>query len=274
MNRYGFTLVELLVASLVMGILGLALISMLRGDSRFAAQQNAMVGARRTARGALNVLTPELRLVSGGGLVAVSKDSVRVRVPYAFGMVCGTASNGRTHISLLPADSAAFASAELGGVAWRSTSGTYAFITGLSAGNASSSICVEDSIRIVPDGREIYVTPSVAAQVAVGTIVYLYQTVTYRFAASTTLPGRRALWRQAGSAAAQEMVSPFDSSAQFRCLTGASLVAESCPPAGGLSAVRGIQVHLVGASEYAPEGRSAPETYDLTTDIPFVNALQ
>jgi prepilin-type N-terminal cleavage/methylation domain-containing protein len=273
MNRNGFTLVELLVASVVMGILALALIGMLRGDSRFAAQQNAMVSARRTARGALNVMTPELRLVSDGGLVAASPDSVRVRVPYGFGMVCRTnPSDSHQHISQLPADSAMYAAATASGVAWRSDAGTYTFVSGISTSKATQLLCVQDSIRIVPGGREIYLTPPLP--VAIGTIVYLYQTVTYRFAPSTTLPGRRALWRQAGTAAAQEMVSPFDASAQFRCLTGTGLLAVTCPPAGGLSTVRGIQVRLVGASEYAPEGRSAPETYDLTTDIPFVNGLQ
>jgi prepilin-type N-terminal cleavage/methylation domain-containing protein len=273
MNRHGFTLVELLVASIVMGILGLALISMLRGDSRFAAQQDAKVSARRTARGALNVMMPELRLVSGGGLVAASDDSVRVQVPYAFGMVCASnSSNGRTHISLLPADSVAYAAAQPSGLAWLSATGTYTFVSGISVGNPSNPLCAQDSIRVVTGGQLIYVLPTLAAPV--GSIAYLYQTVTYRFAPSTMLPGRRALWRQAGTAAAQEMVSPFDSTAGFRCLIGDDLVAVDCPPVGGLSTVRGIEVHLVGASEYPPEGRSAPETFDLTTDISFVNGLQ
>jgi hypothetical protein len=187
--------------------------------------------------------------------------------------VCRTnSSNSHQHVSLLPADSTMYATAVAEGAAWRSGTGTYTFVAGITTAKATQALCVQDSIRIVPGGSEIYVAPPLSA--AIGTVIYLYQTVTYRFASSATLPGRKALWRQAGSAAAQEMVSPFDSSAQFRCLTGAGLVAVTCPPGGGLSAVRGIEVLLVGASEYVPEGRSAPETYNLTTDIPFVNGLQ
>jgi prepilin-type N-terminal cleavage/methylation domain-containing protein len=273
MNRRGFTLVELLVGSVLVGILGIALINILQGDSRFASRQDAMVSARRTARGGLNVMAPELRMVSDGGVVAVAPDSVTIRVPYAFGVVCRISSgSGYSHASIVPADSLAYASAQLGGVAWRSSSaGTYAFVAGVSVGAPMSAQCVQDSIRIVPGGQEITLSPALAAPV--GSVFYLYQTVTYRFAPSVTLPGRVALWRQAGAAAAQEMVSPFDSTTGFRCLVGGSLSPVNCPPGGGVSTVRGLQLHLVGASERAPEGKSAPETFDLTTDVPFVNAL-
>ena len=273
MNRRGFTLVELLVGSMVMAILGTALVRMLISDSRFASRQEAMVSARRAARGALNVMAPELRMVSNGGVIAVSRDSVRVRVPYGFGMICRpNVSEMRTHASLLPPDSLAYASAQAEGVAWRSAAGTYVFVSGVSVGTQSSSLCAADSIRVVPGGKAIYISPSIAAPV--GSVFYLYQTVTYRFAPSSTLPGRVALWRRAGAAAAQEMVSPFDTTAGFRCLIGGGLVPVNCPPVGGVGVMRGIQLRLVGASERTPEGRATPERFDLTTSLPFVNGLQ
>jgi hypothetical protein len=145
------------------------------------------------------------------------------------------------------------------------------FAGGITVGAPSPSLCSSDSIRVVPSGIAITISPSIAAPV--GSILYLYQTVTYRFAASGVLPGRTGLWRQAGTAAAQEMISPFDSTAGFRCLVGARLLPVDCLPAGGADSVRGIELRLIGASEHAAQGRTTPERFDLTTSIPFVNRL-
>jgi prepilin-type N-terminal cleavage/methylation domain-containing protein len=275
MTRRGFTLVELLVAAVVMGILATALVRMLVSDSQFASQQDAMVGARRAARGALNVIAPELRMVTRDGLLAASRDSVRVRMPYAFGMTCrSTSSPAYTHASLLPYDSLSYANAQLGGVAWRDwrdTTGTYTFVSVTSVSSASPSQCPSDSIRVVPGGRAIRISPVLTAPV--GSVFYLYQNITYRFAASTALPGRIGLWRRAGTATAQELLSPFDTSAGFRCLVGSALTPVTCPPVGGVSTVRGIELRLVGASEKAAEGKAVPERFDLITKIPFLNGL-
>jgi prepilin-type N-terminal cleavage/methylation domain-containing protein len=271
MTRRGFTLTEMLVATVVMAILGSALVRMLLSNSRFATRQEAMVSARRTARAAMNVTAAELRMVSGGGLVAASRDSLRVRLPYAFGVICRTASSWR-HASLLPADSLGYASATAPGMAWRASTGTYTGFVSVSVRAPSTPRCPNDSIRVVPGGRAIEFSPVTAAPV--GSIFYLYQTVTYRFAASSMLPGRLGLWRQAGSAAAEELVTPFDTSAGFRCLVGAGLLPENCPPVGGLSSVRGIELRLIGASEYPPQMEQEPKQFDLITRVPFVNGLK
>lgn len=275
MTQRGFTLVELLVAAMVMAVLGSALVRMLVSDSEFASQQDAMVGARRTARGALNVVAPELRMVGRDGLLAATRDSIRLRVPYAFGIIC-TGGKGDNNIALLPPDSLQFASAQPAGLAWhdwKDTTGTYNFVSNISVSSVSNSRCPADSIPIQPGAPLLKVGPKISAA-PVGSVFYLYQEVTYRFGTSTTLPGRVALWRQVGTATAQELLSPFDSSAKFRCLVGASLRSVDCPPAGGLGTVRGVELRLVGASERAPEGRTAPEQFDLTAKIPFVNWQQ
>ena len=58
-----------------------------------------------------------------GGLAAAAQDSVTVRVPYAFGMLCG--GTGVTTASLLPADSLTYATALPDSVAIRTGSGAY-----------------------------------------------------------------------------------------------------------------------------------------------------
>lgn len=86
MTRRGVTLVELLVTLLVLGFLGTALARLMISNSRFVSKQEALLEARQTARAAMNVMLPELRMVSDGGLVAADPDSVTVRVPYVFGI--------------------------------------------------------------------------------------------------------------------------------------------------------------------------------------------
>src|SRR5205085_1900782 len=46
--------------------------------------------------------------------------------------------------------------------------------------------------------------------------VMLYQTITYRFAASSLFPGQIGLFRQVGGGTAEELMAPFASSARFR----------------------------------------------------------
>jgi hypothetical protein len=246
MNRRGFTLVELL-----------------------------MLNARQTARSALNLMDRELRMVSDSGIIAVTPDSVVLRVPYVFGVTCDLVSNARI-VSLVPTDSVTYASAVVGGLAWLDpTIGQYRALDGISvAAYADSTPCRTDSIRVVPGGWLVAVSglpPGKPSSPDSADIAYLYQIITYRFGASADLPGRRALWRRVGSAAAAEIAAPFDTSARFRCLVGAQLAPQTCPPSGSPGIVRGLEVRLIGASAEVPEGRAAPEKFALITRIPFLN---
>ncbi len=266
--RRGFTLVELLIAMVVTAILGTALVRMLISDSRFVSRQDAMVNARATARAAMNAIVPELRMVTDSGLVAAAAESVVVRVPYAFGMACQS-SGSATFASLVPSDSLAYATAVLSGLAWRTDSGAYTAVTGISvAGTSVTSYCDQDSIRQVPGGQLIQITPVTA--VPSGNLFYLYQTVRYRFSASSEVPGAVGLWRKRGSDPYEEIVTPFDASARFAFLVGPNLVLSETPP-GDLETVRGLELRLVGASETAPQGKTQPETFALVTRVPFMN---
>lgn len=273
MSRRGFTLVELLIATIVAGILGTALARLLVNDSKFVARQEAMLSARSTARTAMNWLATELRMIADSGLIAASGNSVTLRVPYAFGVICERSSN-LLLVSLMPTDSLTYATAVADGLAWRRSTGQYQTIPGVGVSTSTDdSVCTADSVRIMPDGQLVGLsgTPAGAPhQPPVGSIGYLYQMVTYQFAASTDLPGRIALWRQAGSAANEELVAPFDASAGFGFLVGSSLDALDSPPAN-LETVSGLELRLVGASEFTPRGASGPQTFELTTQLRFVN---
>ena len=273
MPSRGFTLVEIMIAMVVLTILGTALTQMLLSDSRFVARQEAMLDARQSSRAAMNIMTVELRLVADNGLVAATPESVTVQLPYAFGMTCQGGATTMT-ASLVPTDSLMYAMAVADGFAWRSNAGTYTTVSGVTVTSSSNSAaCTGDSIRTLPGGALIDIGGIPGGQMPPsGLLFYLYQTVTYRFAPSTDLPGRMALWRRAGGTD-EELVAPFDSTAGFGCLTGPNLQVETCPPGGGLTAVRGLELRLVGASTTIPSGTNKPEIFDLVTHVPFLNKV-
>ena len=278
-RRPGFSLAELTVAMLIGGIIGIALARLIINQSRFVAMQDAMMRARSGARAALNVLSGELRAVTDSGLVQAGRDSITVRVPYAFGVACQQISNWII-ISLLPTDSALYSASSATGYAWRDSTGAFRFIAQAAViARLNPSYCSPPSPSITTlsatgwaaNTAAIWPSAGSPPPPPVGAVVYLYQTIRYAFAASDEIPGRRALWRTVVSTGTRdELVAPFDSSAKFQFLVGGAYALQSAPPAV-LDSVRGVRVKLVGASETVPQGRSQPVTFDLTTDILFRN---
>jgi prepilin-type N-terminal cleavage/methylation domain-containing protein len=267
MQHRGFTLIELLIAIIMLAVLATALTRILLSDSRFVSQQEALLTARQTARAAMNVMNVELRMVSDSGLLAASADSVYFRSPYAFGMAC-RASAGERIISLMPTDSAMYASATPSGIARRTAAG-FSFHPGLAVTTSTNTAaCTADSIRVVPDGFLVGVTPDTAAQS--GEIVYLYQDVTFRYMASSDMPGRIGLWRRVGLGAYEELAAPFDSTARFRFLVGQNLQRMDTPPVD-LTTVTGLELSIVAQSYEAPRGRSDYQTFDLPVQVVFMN---
>ncbi len=278
MNRRGFTLTELIIAAVVMAILGAALARILLNNSRFVSRQEAMMEARATARAAMQVMVAELHMVGDGGLLAASRDSVALRVPYAFGMLCRTTGSNTT-ASLMPYDSLMFASAAPDSIAIRNdTTGLYTTlrVTSLSAAPTAGN-CTADSIRVVPGGRLTGLTITGGGGTARSKLLfYLSQSVTYKFMTSVDVPGRRGLWRRVGTGAYEELAAPFDTAATFAFLRGPLMQVSTTAPTSAASSrdsVRGLELRLTGASINPPQGASAPQTFDLRTRVAFMNKV-
>ena len=279
-RRRGFSLIELMIALLIAGIIGIALTQLLVNQSRFISNQNGMVRARGSARAGLNVITQELHVVSWGGLLQASPDSITLRVPYAFGIACSQPSGGWQAVLLMPYDSANYATASLRGYVWRDQIGTLQTVEPATLVNGASSDCSGLTPPIpavgstLPIGTKyIRLNPnSVSPPTPAGAPVMLFQRVRYELAPSVEIPGRIALWRtQLDGGTCEELVAPFDTAnTSFAFLVGNGLVHQATVPAA-LDSVRGIRLRLVGESEDTPEGRTAPSRFDLTTDIVFVN---
>ena len=226
------------------------------------------MNARQVSRAGMNVLIAEIKMVSDSGMVSATADSITVRVPYAFGMACQT-SGGLTYMSMAPPDSLVYAAATATGMAWRNASGSYSRVTGITVGTTTDSTqCVADGISSVPGGGFRTISPATA--IPSGSIVYLYQNLTYRFFDSGEFPGRIGLWRRAGAGSYEELVAPFDTLAGFGFLLTESLIPSDTVPAN-LDLIYGIELRLVGESDRPAQGESEPSEFPFITRVPFQN---
>lgn len=91
-DRGGFTLVELLVVVVLGGIVLMAALQTLITNQRTYTAQNAVITGQQSTRMAMEVLFNELREMSpsGGDILAMGSDSVRVRLMRKFSLVCET----------------------------------------------------------------------------------------------------------------------------------------------------------------------------------------
>ena len=289
--RRGMTLAELLVALLLMGIIGMVFTKLLVAQGRFFNNQFGQRSARAVARAPMNLLFSELRMLQDqGALAAAQADGKRitVKVPYRFGVVCGSAG-GATVAAMLPADSAL--STTYAGWAWRAVDESY---TEVVASNPQGA----DSLRDVTDlageatctaarihkpvvtltgggtrtGRVLELRPA-SAGAPVMSPVYLWQYVAYEFKASTAYPGRVGLYRieADGTASPKEMelMAPFDTSARFRFFVPNVDTSRVTVPAT-LSEVRGLELVLNGSAASAASS-SGPAVNRLNTAVFFKN---
>ena len=283
--RRGFTLVELLISLIVTAIIGTALVRMVVSQARFMDQQEAWREARSVSRSGINRLFSDLRSVdAAGGMVAAAAggQDFTVRVPYAFGVLCGSAANVYT-LSLLPVDANLFAEAGFTGFAIRSATGTYSYhpsnVLNLAGTAALCQNGLYDSIHTVqsingsPAGRVVNVTRTAGAILPAplrGSIVYLYRNVRYEFKASVAIPGRTALWRTLVTPnTTEELAAPFNATARVNFYNLNATPAQAAVPA--LGNIRGLELQLNGMSERTPSGSAAPKTANLTTSVFFEN---
>lgn len=287
--RRGFTLIEIITALTILAIIGTAMVRLIISQSSFTEKQMAMRNARTVSRNAMNIMLTDLRMVQdNGGLVGANPDSITVRVPMAFGLLCSTAGGGAT-MALLPVDSAMTALGRYDGWAVRDSVGeTYSYkdantpvaLSSLSTGTTTTCTDSVAGPGIFPvtygtrTGRIISVTESAAGPASPGWPVFLYQVVTYRFEPSSAFSGRTGLFRKIktgnNSVSSDEIIAPFDTSAKFRYYVANADTAQSAVPAD-LNTVRGLQLYLAGSSARSTAGNANAKTATLVTGVFFKN---
>jgi prepilin-type N-terminal cleavage/methylation domain-containing protein len=282
--RRGFTLIELLVSMVIVAIIGAAFTKLLASQSRYFDQQTNIRKARSVARNSMNVLLSDLRMVQDrGGIESAAADgkTVVIKVPYRFGLVCGTNASTTT-VSMLPTDSSAVAMAQYAGFAWRdSLTATYTVVPTTHAPVASSSpdVCTgngggQANLRTYSlsgrTGDILDLKSDASSSAQVGSPVFMYQRITYTFANSTKFPGFLGLWRNVDGAAPEELLAPFDGSAAFRFFaTGADTSVVSPPD---VSTIVGLDLVLnATSSRVVSDNVSSHSMSTVRTSVFFKN---
>ena len=286
-RRAGYTMIELLIAIMILGIIATAMTRLMVTQANFTSGQSALRGARSVSRDAYNILMTDLRMVQDtGGLTYAKPDSIRVRVPMAWGLVCATTATYTT-VSLVPFDSALFALGTYGGTAYRdTTSGVFQWFPAVSgdviANEPTATVCTDTvalSVGIFTQsylgrlGTQKRVKRMVGAPV--GTPMFIYQEILYAFDASAAYPGKgRGLWRTVtGTGAAptwtrDEIIAPFDTSARFKFYVYNQDTSQVGVPAQ-INTIRGLDLLLNGLSIRAPSGGTTQKLSKVTTAVFF-----
>ncbi len=101
-GRRGFTLVELLVVTVLGALVVMASLQVLITNQRTFTAQNAEIQGQQALRAAMDVLTAELREVSasGGDILAMAEDSVKVRLMRKLAIACqvDTTNSGNPYV--------------------------------------------------------------------------------------------------------------------------------------------------------------------------------
>ena len=286
-RRSGYTMIELLIAIMILGIIATAMTRLMVTQANFTSAQSALRGARSVSRDAYNILMTDLRMVQDtGGLTYAKPDSIRVRVPMAWGLVCATTATYTT-VSLVPYDSALFALGTYGGTAYRDTTfGTfqwYPVVAGDVIANEPTAAVCTDTVALAVGiftqsylgrlGTQKRVKRMVGAPV--GTPMFIYQEILYAFDASAAYPGKgKGLWRTVtGTGAAStwtrdEIIAPFYTSARFKFYVFNQDTSQFTVPAQ-ISSIRGLDLVLNGLSIRPPSGGTTQKIAKVTTAVFF-----
>ncbi len=290
--RRGFTIMEVITALVIIGILGLAMTKLILGQTRGFQNQLGGRRARAAARSAMNILITDLRMTQDfGGVVAASADNRRivVNVPVVFGIVCEV-NAANVVLSLIGADTFQVASSKYGGYAVRIPSTQ---VYGYSAAGSSDTVvsvsagrCHGGGVNIFADtgsiagraGRVVQASPAPPAGAVVGAPAFVYQQVVYAFRTSTAFPGRLGLYRtiagRSGSdTLTEELIAPFGDSAKFGYFVSPFPTRDSAvyTVPGNLNNIRGFRIKLPAESADTTPGRTTPQRTFTSTAVFFKN---
>jgi prepilin-type N-terminal cleavage/methylation domain-containing protein len=274
------TLIELIVGMAILGVIAGALVKMLTIQGRFAETTTAMRDSRSVSRDAYNIMMTDLRMVQDTLAIQVAvPDTITIRVPYAYGIVCGTTA-GVSTVSLLPPDSAMYAMATYGGVSYRdSATGVFQFLpkggSDLIAPGVGT-VCTDSIVGPGVDsvifkgrgGRTVTVKPALSAALP-GNPMFLWQEITYAFGPSNAYPTGRGLYRIVkGSGVTDEIIAPFDTSAHFRFYVLNNDQSQVDPPSN-INTIRGLDLRLNALSPRIPSGSTVPKATNIRTAVYF-----
>lgn len=285
-RRSGFSLAEVMIALVVLGVVAGGMTKVLLNQNRFFDKMQNLRAARSVARNSMNVLLNDLRMAQDSGSVdSVTADGklMRLLVPYRYGLVCGTSGNITT-VSMVPIDSGTLATSVYIGFAYRNAAGRYVNVfpsnpltsdipaaasdptvcTGSGAGQAQiGTVSVSGRAGSILDLR----APAASGATALSP-VFLFQRVTYSFRSSGVYAGKLGLWRNVQGGTNEEIMAPFDDASMFRYYQAGDDTARTTVPA--LSDIRGVDIILSAVSPRSQSNASTSPS-KMVTSVFFKN---
>jgi prepilin-type N-terminal cleavage/methylation domain-containing protein len=275
-GRAGFTLIELMVALVIMGLLTTALWQIVRSQSAFVASETQREDAQDNARAALDVLTGDLRAALPRGVIRAGDAELELALPKAWGVACGggSATSLTAVFPSLPTDvfirstaSGLLVNTSAGNVPdWTpraAVGGGRGFVSASAAVNLAAAPCTGMGAQGV--GLLAYQFTGTNFPVATaGQVVMLYQLVRYDVAQSD---GKWWLRRSTGMDDTGTTFTmtplagpiPAQDSLRFTYYTGATGVLQSPAPGTDvaiLDSLSRIKVKVVTQSSGQYQGRS------------------
>lgn len=274
-RRGGFTLVELMVALVISGILMTVVFQMLTGQTRVSAAQSGREEAQQNVRGALEIISSELRATIPGAILETTDESITFMQPRAWGILCAQPSL-TTLIVAFPTsgNGDAWAASQANGILLRNGVNTGAWLPVpdlpnraqiQASANAAAGNCQNPSGTVTV----VQLTSSVALPVVpVGSSVVTYTLTQYDV--GTDADGVQWLQRNNGIAGnvfdQQPLAGPLEANG-FRLVyyTGNPL-AETPPPAtaAGRAALRMVGVEIATTSTETLNGRAQRDQGETT----------
>lgn len=205
----GFTLVELMVAIVISGILVGVIFQFLLGQTRFARLQSAREEVQQNARVALDVISSDLRAIGPQGIIAASANAITYRAPRAWGVVCGY--SGGSLALVFPGPAAPMLKAGSDSLAVGSNFHQVSDVTGDGSGAAAAcnaGVAPNPAITAAEGRARLYNLPAGAPTYLRRQDAYVYDRLTYDIGTSAAVPGATWIRRNPGSGA-QPLAGPL-----------------------------------------------------------------
>jgi len=270
----GFTLVEMLIALILAGLVAGGVMTLLLRQNAFYGKNDDTIYAEQTMRGAAELVASELRVVSPGvdatntDFLAANSDSLQVRYDVVRAVVCG--NNGGSTVYLYVYDQPTAPNLPSGrGMAQsgpNQSSFQYDpnFDPTISKAVNSSSLSYTTCLAAngaVPQSADLtrYLSVDWSGSAlpvpAKGAVVRMYGRLTYSFG-SSSFTGGTALWRNG-----QELVAPFANGAGFKYVMTDGSVQASVSSAS-FPNIRRIRISATATG-------SGSNRYDVSRDLTF-----
>jgi prepilin-type N-terminal cleavage/methylation domain-containing protein len=277
-NRQGFTLVELMISAVLAGIFAIIVFQLLRGQSRFVALEGAREEVQQNVRGALDVMSAELRAVPPAGLLEGTANRIQFLLPRAWGVSCGAGVAGSATVlfpslpsTTVPTGAVSGSWGMMGNVGtvaapvWQASTaigGARSTVASLATAATTAAPC--NTMASSGSVQGVTVTGAGLPIVPQGNPVFLFNVVQYDVGDAD---GSGLQWLQRGSGAAgsqQPLAGPLPAATSLRFVyydtPNGAAVAAPATTAASLAAIDRVQVFLTTRSRTAASGSVQTQT--------------